>query len=122
MSKEYTSLGLMSGTSADGVDASIIKSDVLYRRGGSYERMGNYEKADEDLLHALRIDPSDAKDGYIVLDLYESSDANAPLIENLTAYSAVADNGTLRHGVTSGDLMTQNHPVTNGFSISTVAG
>ncbi len=41
-------------------DRSLIKSDVLYRRGGSYERMGNYEKADKDLLHALRIDPSDA--------------------------------------------------------------
>ena len=27
MSKEYTSLGLMSGTSGDGIDASIIKSD-----------------------------------------------------------------------------------------------
>ena len=27
MDKEYTSLGLMSGTSGDGVDASIIKSD-----------------------------------------------------------------------------------------------
>ncbi len=41
-------------------DNSLIKSDVLYRRGGSYERMGNYQKSDEDLLHALRIDPSDA--------------------------------------------------------------
>ena len=41
-------------------DKSLIKSDVLYRRGGSYERMGNYKKADEDLLHALSIDPSDA--------------------------------------------------------------
>ncbi len=41
-------------------DNSVIKSDVLYRRGGSYERMGNYVKSDEDLLHALRIDPSDA--------------------------------------------------------------
>ncbi len=41
-------------------DTSLIKSDVLYRRGGSHERMGNYEKADKDLLHALRIDPSDA--------------------------------------------------------------
>ena len=29
MSKEYTSLGLMSGTSGDGVDASIISSDGL---------------------------------------------------------------------------------------------
>ena len=27
MSEEFTSLGLMSGTSGDGVDASIIKSD-----------------------------------------------------------------------------------------------
>ena len=27
MSKEYTALGLMSGTSGDGVDASIIQSD-----------------------------------------------------------------------------------------------
>ncbi|MDC0233653.1 tetratricopeptide repeat protein [Candidatus Pelagibacter sp.] len=41
-------------------DTSLIKSDALYRRGGSYERMGNYDKADEDLLHALRVNPSDA--------------------------------------------------------------
>ena len=27
MIKEYTALGLMSGTSGDGVDASIVKSD-----------------------------------------------------------------------------------------------
>ena len=27
MTKEYTSLGLMSGTSGDGVDASVIQSD-----------------------------------------------------------------------------------------------
>ena len=41
-------------------DTSPIKSDIFYRRGGSYERIENYEKADKDLLHALRIDPSDA--------------------------------------------------------------
>ena len=41
-------------------DSSLVKSDVLYRRGGTYERMGNYEKADEDLLNALSIDPNDA--------------------------------------------------------------
>ena len=27
MSKEYTCLGMMSGTSGDGVDASIVRSD-----------------------------------------------------------------------------------------------
>ncbi len=39
---------------------SVIKSDLLYRRGGSYERLGNYEMADLDLLHALKINPNDA--------------------------------------------------------------
>ena len=41
-------------------DSLDIKSDILYRRGGSYERIKNYEKADKDLLHALRIRPNDA--------------------------------------------------------------
>ena len=41
-------------------DTSVIKSDILYRRGGSYERLGNYKKSDEDLLHALKIRPNDA--------------------------------------------------------------
>ena len=37
-----------------------MKSDLLYRRGGSYERLGIYEKADEDLLNSLKINPDDA--------------------------------------------------------------
>ncbi len=41
-------------------DTSVIKSDLLYRRGGSYERLGNYEMADLDLLQALKINPNDA--------------------------------------------------------------
>lgn len=41
-------------------DTSYIKADLLYRRGGSYERMTNYKKADEDLLHSLKINPDDA--------------------------------------------------------------
>ena len=39
---------------------SEIKSDLLYRRGGSYERSGIYEKADQDLLDALNIDSDNA--------------------------------------------------------------
>ena len=41
-------------------DDSEIKSDLLYRRGGSYERSGFHEKADKDLLDALKINPDDA--------------------------------------------------------------
>ena len=39
---------------------SEIKSDLLYRRGGSYERIGDYNNADKDLLESLTIDPDDA--------------------------------------------------------------
>jgi tetratricopeptide (TPR) repeat protein len=38
---------------------SDIKPDLLYRRGASYERIKNYEKADEDFLNALKITPDD---------------------------------------------------------------
>ena len=41
-------------------DNSEIKSDLLYRRGGSYERLGDYQKADEDLKYSLKINPDDA--------------------------------------------------------------
>ena len=37
-----------------------IKSDLYYRRGASYERMGNYEKADKDMLLSLKMDPENA--------------------------------------------------------------
>ncbi len=37
-----------------------IKSDLYYRRGASYERMGNYEKADKDMLFSLKMDPENA--------------------------------------------------------------
>ena len=39
---------------------SEIKSDLLYRRGASYERLKDYSKADKDLLHSLEINPNDA--------------------------------------------------------------
>ncbi len=39
---------------------SEIKPDLLYRRGGSYERIGAYAKADEDLRNSLKIRPNDA--------------------------------------------------------------
>ena len=42
------------------ISNSDIKSDLLYRRGSSYERIGNYEKSDSDLLKSLKINPDDA--------------------------------------------------------------
>ena len=39
---------------------TLTYADVLYRRGGGFERLGNYEKSDKDLLKSLEIDPDDA--------------------------------------------------------------
>ncbi len=38
---------------------SNLYAKILYRRGGSYERIGNYKKADDDLLNSLNINPND---------------------------------------------------------------
>ena len=38
---------------------SDLYAKILYRRGGSYERLENYIKADEDLLNSLNINPND---------------------------------------------------------------
>ena len=52
MNKEYTSLGLMSGTSGDGVDASIIKSDGLSK----YEVILNkYFEYDKNILPNIHL-------------------------------------------------------------------
>ena len=39
---------------------SPLYSEILYRRGGSYERMGDYNNADKDLLRSLEINSDDA--------------------------------------------------------------
>tara|TARA_B100001057_G_scaffold243296_1_gene243639 strand:- start:849 stop:2534 length:1686 start_codon:yes stop_codon:yes gene_type:complete len=41
-------------------DDSEVKAELLYRRGGSYERMKNFVRADEDLQKSLSINPNDA--------------------------------------------------------------
>ena len=41
-------------------DQSELRADLFYRRGGSYERLKDYKKADEDLLNSLEINPDDA--------------------------------------------------------------
>ena len=37
-----------------------LYSSILYRRGGSYERIKNWKKSDEDLLESLILSPKDA--------------------------------------------------------------
>ena len=39
---------------------SKLYAEILYRRGGSYERLGDYIKADKDLLKSLEANPDDA--------------------------------------------------------------
>ena len=62
MSKSYCSLGLMSGTSADGVDASIIQSNG----DTEYEViLDKYFKYSEDIyknIHSLKNEINDSKD------------------------------------------------------------
>ena len=39
---------------------STFYPEILYRRGASYERLGNYLNSDKDLLKSLEINPNDA--------------------------------------------------------------
>ncbi len=39
---------------------SLNYADLLYRRGGSFERIGEYEKSDKDLLDALKLIPNNS--------------------------------------------------------------
>tara|TARA_B100000767_G_scaffold22418_1_gene20024 strand:+ start:2358 stop:3968 length:1611 start_codon:yes stop_codon:yes gene_type:complete len=40
--------------------SSSLYSEILYRRGGSYERIGDYKNSDKDLLQSLEMNPDDA--------------------------------------------------------------
>ena len=39
---------------------SQLYAEILYRRGGSYERLGDYVSSDRDLLKSLEVNPNDA--------------------------------------------------------------
>ena len=54
MSKSYCSLGLMSGTSMDGVDASIIQSDGKTKYKAILDKYFEYPKSIYKNLTTLR--------------------------------------------------------------------
>ena len=62
MTKEYTSLGLMSGTSGDGVDASIIKSDGLSKYEVILNKYYEYDKEIYQNIHLLKEKINSSKD------------------------------------------------------------
>ena len=41
-------------------DDNSIKADLLYRRGGAYERLKDFTSADRDLMNSLNLNPNDA--------------------------------------------------------------
>ena len=54
MTKDYISLGLMSGTSGDGVDASIIQSDGNTKFTPIINKYYEYDSQIYDKIHSLR--------------------------------------------------------------------
>ena len=68
MSKSYYSLGLMSGTSMDGVDASLIKSDGLSKYNTISNKYFEYDKNLYEGLTNIRDKINNSKDLKILLN------------------------------------------------------
>ena len=62
MSKSYSSLGLMSGTSGDGVDASIIQSDGDSEYKVTLDKYFRYSQAIQENIHNLKNKINNSKD------------------------------------------------------------
>ena len=62
MSKSFYSLGLMSGTSADGVDASIIQSDGDNQYRVILDRYFKYNQEIYEKIHNLKDAINDSRD------------------------------------------------------------
>ena len=54
MTQKYTSLGLMSGTSGDGVDASLIRSDGINEYQVIKEKYFQYSNKLYQNIHEIR--------------------------------------------------------------------
>ena len=84
MNKSYYSLGLMSGTSADGVDASVIQSDGDNQYEVIFDRYFEYNKDIYKNIHNLKDEINDSK------DLNNLSKKIQPLEKEITIFHANA--------------------------------
>ncbi len=90
MSKSYCSLGLMSGTSADGVDASIIQSDGDIKYKVILDKYFKYSQSIYNDIHNLKDKINDTK------DLKESSQKIQNLEKEITIFHAEAVNQIIK--------------------------
>ena len=86
MSTEYTALGLMSGTSGDGVDASIIRSDGKNKYEVILNKYFEYDKKIYEGIHELRRNINHLK------DLSNLGDKISLFEKNITLFNAKAVN------------------------------
>tara|TARA_Y100001960_G_scaffold306787_1_gene362393 strand:+ start:37 stop:1143 length:1107 start_codon:yes stop_codon:yes gene_type:complete len=90
MSKSYCSLGLMSGTSADGVDASIIQSDGDIKYKVILDKYFKYGQNIYENIHHLKEKINNAK------DLQVSSQRIHDLEKEITIFHAHAVNQIIK--------------------------
>ena len=69
MSEQYTSLGLMSGTSGDGVDASIIQSNGETKYDVIKDKYFEYDSGVYQEIHKLK----EKIHSLIILNIYQKS-------------------------------------------------
>ena len=90
MGKIYTALGLMSGTSMDGVDASIIQSDGKSKYKSILDRYYEYPRIIYNNITALRDKIKSSK------DLKKHQKQIKYVEEEITIFHAKAVNATLK--------------------------
>ena len=74
MNKKYTSLGLMSGTSGDGVDASVVNSDGENSYNVIFNEYFQYSNEIYDEVHSLKakiLNKLDLKKNSIAINILE---------------------------------------------------
>ena len=90
MSKSYYSLGLMSGTSGDGIDASIIQSDGDTKYEVILNKYFEYDKDIYDSIHNIKDKINSSK------DLKNLSKEIQPLEKKITLFHAKAADEILK--------------------------